>query len=322
MPYEFTLTTLMPASAQEVYEAWLDSLSHSEMTGSPARMSGEVDAEISAWDGYISGRNLQLVPHQRIVQSWRTTKFGDAHEDSIVTVSLEDTDDGALLTLVHSNVPDEQTSYQESGWERSYFVPMKTYFAERGHAADASVGEAAAMAEMMKAPASRARRAKRAPAKAKARASNPSAKARGKAATAKPRAVKAKAAAARPKSVGPKSTKAKSTKARGTKAKSARAKSATATGAKAKRAQPKTAKARAAQAKPVKARAVKARATKATPPKAKAPVARPKSLARGAKAPAGAKPKSARAAPKAKAKPTGRAKPRGPAKGTARGRSR
>jgi len=32
------------------------------------------------------------------------------------------------LTLVHSNVPDEHTSYEEGGWESNYFEPMKTYF--------------------------------------------------------------------------------------------------------------------------------------------------------------------------------------------------
>jgi hypothetical protein len=62
MPYAFTLTTTVPASAQDIYEAWLDSLAHTEMTGSEAVMSDEVGAEVAAWDGYISGRNLELVP--------------------------------------------------------------------------------------------------------------------------------------------------------------------------------------------------------------------------------------------------------------------
>jgi hypothetical protein len=54
VPYVFTLTTTIPASAQEIYDAWLDSLTHSEMTRSEASMSDEVGAEVSAWDGYIS----------------------------------------------------------------------------------------------------------------------------------------------------------------------------------------------------------------------------------------------------------------------------
>ena len=131
MPYTFVLTATMPASAQEIYETWLDSLGHSEMTGGEATMSDEVGAEVSAWDGYITGRNIELIPGERIVQSWRTSEFGDEHGDSIITVLLEEIGDGTLLTLEHKNVPDEQRSYEESGWQSNYFEPMAAYFAAR-----------------------------------------------------------------------------------------------------------------------------------------------------------------------------------------------
>src|SRR5882757_1287137 len=111
MPYGFRLNAIIPASAQEIYEAWLDSRGHSRMTGSKAAMSDQIGAEVSAWGGYISGRNIELVPGERIVQSWRTSQFTDEHGDSIVTVTLESVGGGTLLTLVHSNVPDGQTSY-------------------------------------------------------------------------------------------------------------------------------------------------------------------------------------------------------------------
>ena len=152
MTYTFTLTTIIPASARQIYDAWLDSLGHSEMTGSKADMSNEVGADVSAWGGYITGRNLELTPGERIVQSWRTAQFVEEHEDSIITVTLEDTENGTLLTLVHSNVPDNQMSYEQGGWEQHYFGPMKKYFADR---IQAETGETA----------------DRAPAKAQARGS-------------------------------------------------------------------------------------------------------------------------------------------------------
>jgi len=131
MPYSYMLTTTIPASAQEIYDAWLDSLAHSEMTGGKASMSDEIGAAVSAWDGYISGHNLELIPGERIVQSWRTTQFADEHENSIITLTLEGVEGGTLLTLVHSNVPDGQTSYEQGGWQVHYFEPMKGYFANR-----------------------------------------------------------------------------------------------------------------------------------------------------------------------------------------------
>jgi hypothetical protein len=84
-----------------------------------------------AWDGYITGRNLELVPGERIMQSWRTADFTDEHEDSIVTLTLTEVEGGTLLTLAHSDVPDEQTSYEPGGWQEHYFEPMKEYFANR-----------------------------------------------------------------------------------------------------------------------------------------------------------------------------------------------
>ncbi len=212
MPYAFTLTTTIPASAQEIYEAWLDSLAHTEMTGSEAVMSEEVGAEVTAWDGYISGRNLELVPGERIVQSWRTTAFDEEHEDSIITVTLEEVEDGTLLTLVHSRVPDGQTSYQEGGWEKHYFEPMIAYFAERKQAGG-SKAKAAAPKKKEKAKANAkvatkskairaASRAKSKPAKAKAKKpAGSKKKSKRAAAKARPeRGKKAKRKAARGKS--------------------------------------------------------------------------------------------------------------------------
>jgi uncharacterized protein YndB with AHSA1/START domain len=130
MPYTFTLTAAIPATPVEIYQAWLDSLGHSEMTGGEASMSDEVGAEVTAWDGYISGRNLELIPGERIVQSWRTAEFGDADEDSVITVVLQEIGAGTLLTLEHRNVPDEHRSYEEGGWQSNYFEPMIAYFTE------------------------------------------------------------------------------------------------------------------------------------------------------------------------------------------------
>jgi uncharacterized protein YndB with AHSA1/START domain len=131
MPYTFTLTTVVPGSPREVYEAWLSSRAHSEMTGGAAEMSDMIGAKVSAWDGYISGRNLDLVPAERIVQSWRTTEFRDEDADSIITITLAEAADGTLLTLVHSDVPDGQRSYEEGGWQHNYFEPMAAYFSGR-----------------------------------------------------------------------------------------------------------------------------------------------------------------------------------------------
>ncbi len=131
MAYDFTLNCELPASPEEVYEAWLDSREHSNMTGGEAKMSKRAGAAVSAWDGYITGKNLKLTPRKLITQSWRTREFPEGHPDSEITVSLSPLVSGCKLILKHTGVPDGQTSYEKDGWQTHYFTPMAEYFAKR-----------------------------------------------------------------------------------------------------------------------------------------------------------------------------------------------
>jgi len=213
MPYSYTLSTVIPASPAEIYQAWLDSIIHSEMTGGDANMSEEVGADVSAWDGYITGRNLELVPGERIVQSWRTTEFDDAYEDSIVTILLQETDDGTLLTLEHSNVPDAQKSYEEGGWQSNYFEPMIAYFAGlRGQALVEPDAEAAPMSAVSaesatSAPVPAAKKAAGA-SRRRAASAGPQRRATSSARKAKPAAATKKKATARAAKAGKKAASA------------------------------------------------------------------------------------------------------------------
>jgi activator of HSP90 ATPase len=127
MAIEFTVSATIPATPKEVYDAWISSKGHAAMTGSAARVSAKVGGRFSAWDGYISGKNLELEPGRRIVQSWRTTEFAEDDEDSQIDVQLEETPGGTKLRLLHTNIPPGQSNYHE-GWKECYFEPMKKHF--------------------------------------------------------------------------------------------------------------------------------------------------------------------------------------------------
>jgi uncharacterized protein YndB with AHSA1/START domain len=117
----------LPATPEQVYNAWLDSDAHAEMTGAEATVSDRVGGHFSAWEDYISGKNLELVPRQKIVQSWRTTDFNAEDPDSLVEIRLKPHPEGCTLTLIHSNIPEDQPDY-EQGWHEYYFEPMVAYF--------------------------------------------------------------------------------------------------------------------------------------------------------------------------------------------------
>ena len=128
MSKRFTVSSTLNAAPEKVFRAWLSSEGHTAMTGSPAKVEPRVGGSFTAWDGYITGKTLELKPYTRIVQSWRTTEFPADSPDSRLEVLLEAAEDGTKITLIHSDVPDDQAGDYEHGWEESYFTPMREYF--------------------------------------------------------------------------------------------------------------------------------------------------------------------------------------------------
>jgi activator of HSP90 ATPase len=132
MAFDFTVSDIIPARPPQIYQAWLSSDGHRDITGgADAEISPQEGADFTAWDGYISGKNLKLEPDRRIVQSWRTSQFTDTDPDSQIEVMLEQTPEGTRVTLHHTNVPGGHTSYRDGGWQDHYFEPMKAFFAGR-----------------------------------------------------------------------------------------------------------------------------------------------------------------------------------------------
>lgn len=128
MKVSFVLKETFEAEPSVIYDAWLDSTLHSEMTGGEAHCTDKAGDPFSTWDGYITGRNIELIKDEKIVQSWRTTEFHQNDDDSILTIELTKKPNGGTeLTLAHSNIPEGQTQY-EQGWIDNYFVPMKDLF--------------------------------------------------------------------------------------------------------------------------------------------------------------------------------------------------
>lgn len=127
MAKKFQVSAIIPATPAQIYAAWLDGKQHGKMTGSKARGSDKVGASFEAWDGYISGTNLELKPGKRIVQAWRTVEFANDEPDSRLEVSLEAVKGGTKIVIKHSDLPVHGDQYKQ-GWIDNYFLPMEEYF--------------------------------------------------------------------------------------------------------------------------------------------------------------------------------------------------
>lgn len=119
---------IVHAEPDEVYESLVDAKKHSAFTGSKATGAPKVGAKFSAWDGYILGKHLELKKGQRIVQEWKTNEWPSGYPPSRLELTFKKVKNGTEITMVHSDVPAEQSEDLEQGWIAFYWEPLKAYF--------------------------------------------------------------------------------------------------------------------------------------------------------------------------------------------------
>ena len=118
------------ASPHAVYEALMDSRKHARFTGAKARISRKVKGRFTAYDGYIEGIHLDLVPDKKIVQSWRGSDWPEGHF-SKATFSLKRIKDGVRLTFTQSGVPVQHYRDISQGWRDYYWKPIEKMLGEK-----------------------------------------------------------------------------------------------------------------------------------------------------------------------------------------------
>lgn len=129
MDVDIVLKAVVPASPERVFAGFVEAAEHAAMTGAPATSEPRVGGRFTAWDGYIEGTYVELVPAKRVVARWRTSEFPAESADSLLVIKLEGDAASTTISLVHSEIPEGQSASYERGWEEFYFVPMRAHFA-------------------------------------------------------------------------------------------------------------------------------------------------------------------------------------------------
>ncbi len=118
---------VFPASAARLYKLYVDSRLHCESTGGQAKITAKAGGAMSAWDGYIKGKFLQLRPNRLIVQTWRASDWPKSAPDSILTLIFEDNEKGCAVHMSHAGVPNDAAAGLTKGWREFYWNPWKKY---------------------------------------------------------------------------------------------------------------------------------------------------------------------------------------------------
>jgi activator of HSP90 ATPase len=121
----FKKTFKIEAEPSDVYSALTNKNTIELWTGFKAEMSTDPGSEFSLWEGDITGRNLEFIQDKKVVQEWF---FGDQAEKSVVTITIQKDRENSLVTVEHTNIPDDDFSDIAEGWKDYYFDAINKFF--------------------------------------------------------------------------------------------------------------------------------------------------------------------------------------------------
>ncbi len=120
-------TVTFRATPDELFDIYLDSKRHAAAVDSTAAVSRREGGRFSVLDGYITGKNLLIVPKRLIAQSWRGSDWPAREPDSILVLAFRKTSGGGQIDLVHANVPARERAGITAGWRQYYWTPWREY---------------------------------------------------------------------------------------------------------------------------------------------------------------------------------------------------
>ena len=127
------------ASRKRVYEALTDAKQFGKVVqlsaaikggmllgAGPAEISREAGSAFSLFGGYITGRQIELVPNERIVQAWRAGGWDPGHY-SIARFELVEQGSGTKIVFDHAGFPVGQAEHLAEGWKGNYWEPLEKF---------------------------------------------------------------------------------------------------------------------------------------------------------------------------------------------------
>jgi uncharacterized protein YndB with AHSA1/START domain len=123
------------ASPKRVYEALTDAkqftrviqlsgaLQAMHLPDKPAEISREAGGAFALYGGFITGRNIELVPNVRVVQAWRAGDWPPGVY-SIARFELVEQRSGSKIVFDHTGFPKGKAESLASGWVDHYWEPL------------------------------------------------------------------------------------------------------------------------------------------------------------------------------------------------------
>jgi activator of HSP90 ATPase len=131
---------IFKASRKRIYEALTDTKQFGKIVqlsgamagmpagAKPAEISTEAGGVFAIFGGYITGRHIELVPNERIVQAWRVGNW-DPGVYSIAKFELVEQGSGTKIIFDHTGFPKGAGEHLAAGWKSHYWEPLEKLLA-------------------------------------------------------------------------------------------------------------------------------------------------------------------------------------------------
>jgi activator of HSP90 ATPase len=121
------------ASPARVYQALTQTNQFSKVTdltipGAATTISPDVGGTFSLFGGVISGRHIEMIPNERLVQAWRERDWEPGWY-SVVRFQLNSVGSDTRLVFDHTGFPQGKAESLASGWKSHYWEALQKYLA-------------------------------------------------------------------------------------------------------------------------------------------------------------------------------------------------
>ncbi len=121
---DFKYKVKMKAEMVDVWMAFTSASSMELWTGYYADFKPEPGSEFSLWEGDITGKVLEVVPNEKLVEQWY---FEGENVESIATLKFFQEKNKVTVELSHINIPDDAYENIMDGWVEYYLGGIKTF---------------------------------------------------------------------------------------------------------------------------------------------------------------------------------------------------
>jgi uncharacterized protein YndB with AHSA1/START domain len=132
----------LDASPERIYQALTNSSDFDTITrlsdgavllraagAKPTSISTAVGGPFTLFGGYITGRQLEMLPGERLVQAWRAGSW-NAGAFSIAVFRLAAAGGKTTLDFEHRGFPDGNGASLARGWHAHYWEPLAKFLAQ------------------------------------------------------------------------------------------------------------------------------------------------------------------------------------------------